>query len=193
MSDRTFMIRGKAYYFGREPRTSKAYPDKKPSFQLTLTDIPEKEKESFKANLKKYKVKKTFRDDTEKGELVGKEHFTFDRVAFLDEDGKVQNYPLVVDKYADEIPRTTLIGNGSDVIVEYRFRPYTSNTGKEAHTVQLMGVQVVNLVPYSSQTNNFKPLAKKEDSDLEDEEAAYNERDSNNRRSNDAYDDDVPF
>lgn len=183
--NKTYMIKGKAYYFGREPRVSKEYPDKGAQWTLTLTDISSKDLESLRENLKTHRVKKLIRDDMEKGDLAGKTCFTFDRRAFSDEDGKVQNYPVVVDKYNEPIPRDTFIGNGSDVIVEYRFRPYKDQTGKDRHTAQLLGVQVVNLVRYEPTKSNFTALESKE-------EAEENET-TNHRRSDDSNHEELPF
>jgi hypothetical protein len=94
----------------------------------------------------------------------GKMAFNFNTRAWFDEAGTLLNPLIVVDKFNRPILPTTLIGNGSDVIIEYFFRPAKDEngtlTGKSV--VELHGVMVKNLVHYEakplSQVNNFKPL-----------------------------------
>lgn len=188
-TNKTFTVRGKAYYAKvMKPQGSKQYPDKPPSFGITVYDMDKNSQESLKANLKAYKVKKQIKLH-EDDDLTGKESFTFERRAFTDESGEVANYPTVVDKYADPMPRNVLIGNGSDVLVSYRMRPFTERgTGKTRHAATLTGVQVVKLIPYSKEENVFKPLEEKPENDAD--EALF---DPNQNGYDSEEDEEVPF
>lgn len=68
-------------------------------------------------------------------------------------DGEVLAPPEVVDSSLRPVPKTTLIGNGSKVRVS--INPYTTTIkGKEVTGHTLLGVQVLELVPYVA---NIRP------------------------------------
>ncbi len=64
-------------------------------------------------------------------------------VEWTDSEGKtmVNDAPKLMD--ADKDPLDAIVGNGSDVVVQ--FRPYTNNYGK---FMELQAVQVLNLIEY---------------------------------------------
>jgi len=62
-------------------------------------------------------------------------------------DGSKNEQPILVDK--DNKRLTSLIGNGSDVIVQYRVYE-TTYKGKVYQNFDLQGIKVMNLVPYGS-------------------------------------------
>lgn len=164
-------IRGKAYFFSREPRVSQFKnpdgSDKAPTWQLPLADMSEADLSRLKGELEKHDViRKVKTNHKQKGDkpnpLIGKTTFTFERKAFKDEDGKIQNYPTVVNKYNEPIAKDVLIGNGSDVIVQYKFRPFTNKgTGQKGYTAHLVGVQVINLIPVEGEKSEFTALEEK--------------------------------
>lgn len=107
-----------------------------------------------------------------------------------DGSGKKNKKPTCVD--AATVPFDGLIGNGSEVIV--RHKPYTwTFKGKEGMNSDLVGVQILNLIPYESEAkddedddggfevmgkgiegneDNFKPENKK-GADKEEEDNEY--------------------
>jgi hypothetical protein len=64
-------------------------------------------------------------------------------VEWTDSEGNtmVNDAPKLMD--ADKDPLDAIVGNGSDVVVQ--FRPYTNNYGK---FMELQAVQVLNLIEY---------------------------------------------
>lgn len=165
-----------AYAVVHSPQSSKMYPEKGPSYQITVKykSLNDPEAKKLEKNLKEFKVKKTLKEVEDRdGNPTGEVSFTFDRKAFIDDSQTPQNPPLVVDKYCDTISKDTLIGNGSEVIVEYNFRPYEEPSGKQRHAATFRAVQVVTLVPYTRQvtleSTSFTPLATKEEKTIEDQ------------------------
>lgn len=94
----------------------------------------------------------TVKTDKETGARVVK----FKRKAFRD-DGSPNRKPNVVDKYKD--PFDENIGNGSEVIVQYR--PYDwSFGGKKGKSADLVGVQVIKHVSFTE--DEFDVLTEEE-------------------------------
>lgn len=86
----------------------------------------------------------------------GKKVFTFYRKS-AKKDGSPNTPLAVVDSQVLPIPNTTLIGNGSRVIVSINPWSMTTNEGL-IHGANLLAVQVLDLVPYTAtaQTLTFK-------------------------------------
>jgi hypothetical protein len=80
--------------------------------------------------------------------------FTFKRKTEK-RDGTKKEAPEVLDSDMNPIPSTTLVGNGSRVCVS--ISPYTVNVkGKDITGAELLGVQVLELVPFEKRDNGFK-------------------------------------
>lgn len=110
--------------------------------------------------------------------------FKFKRNQFR-ADGTENNKPAVRD--ADNQPFTDLIGNGSEVIVQFSTYEWTNKFGKGI-SADLQGVQVVNLVPYrTGDGDEFTPLGE----DSEEEVLGANSTPPK-PSSAEAFDDDVP-
>lgn len=166
-----YTVRGKALWAKvHEPQISQNYPENGPMFGITL-EIASKDDDSaklLKKLLTKFKIKKALGNVVDRdGNETDAVKFTFDRKPFFDDEEKCQNYPLVVDKFANPISKDTLIGNGSDVIVSFMVREYHNKmSGKTGYSLRFTGVQVVNLVKFESKSkekNVFKPLESFED------------------------------
>jgi len=85
----------------------------------------------------------------DEGKLVAK----FKR-ASVTYDGKPAPGPIVID--AKEQPFHDLIGNGSEVIVQYHAQKYTKP--KPGYKAVLDGVQVIDLVPFGTPVSEFKTV-----------------------------------
>lgn len=64
-------------------------------------------------------------------------------------DGQTNPPPAVVDSKRNPLPGDLLIGNGSEVVVQYSFVGY-DDSGTARKRIVLDAVQVLNLVPYAS-------------------------------------------
>ena len=64
-------------------------------------------------------------------------------------DGSPNPAPRVVDAKRNPLPDGLLIGNGSEVIVQYALIPY-DDSGTKRKRISLDAIQVLNLVPYAS-------------------------------------------
>jgi len=78
--------------------------------------------------------------------------FRFKRTAVY-KDGSSAAKPNCVD--ASNIPFTGMIGNGSEVIVDFEAKVWTY-AGKTGTKALLGGVQVIDLIPYGTPENNFE-------------------------------------
>src|SRR5678810_1078517 len=118
--EQIYTTRGKSFMAKvHEPETSKLFPSAGPMFQTSVL-YPSEDDEEFKkirALIKQYKapMRPAEHKDSD-GNETGEMRVTFSRRAFKDENDKVQNYPIIVDKYGDPLPKDKLIGNGSDII-----------------------------------------------------------------------------
>lgn len=141
-------------------KPKKGFTDKDvPQYCLDLIVDKANAKKLLDEGLKvaKYKVD----EDTKKPKRY-ESHPTSDvfnlRKKTIKADGSEATPPQVVDSNLNPIPPTTLIGNGSKVLVS--ISPYTiAAYGTKSHT--LLGVQVLDLVPYTSNSEGssagFKP------------------------------------
>lgn len=92
---------------------------------------------------------------TEEGKL-----FKFKRKQFR-QDGTENNKPVIRD--AANQPFSDLIGNGSEVIVQFSTYEWTNKFGKGIGA-DLQGVQVIELVPYrTGDGDEFEPVGEAED------------------------------
>lgn len=74
--------------------------------------------------------------------------FKFIRYA-IKKDGTPNPTVQVVDSKRNPMPDGLLIGNGSEVIVQYGLIPY-DDSGTKRKRIALDAIQVLNLVPYAS-------------------------------------------
>jgi len=77
--------------------------------------------------------------------------FRFKRTAVY-KDGSAAAKPNCVD--ATNMPFTGMIGNGSEVVVDFEAKVWTY-AGKTGTKALLGGVQVLDLIPYGTPENNF--------------------------------------
>jgi len=77
--------------------------------------------------------------------------FRFKRTAVY-KDGSSAPKPNCVD--ASNADFTGMIGNGSDVVVDFEPKKWTF-AGKAGTKALLNGIQVLNLIPYGTPENNF--------------------------------------
>jgi hypothetical protein len=129
-------------------------PDKYDNYSI-LVDVPD----DFPKLLKAEKVKSQCSAiDREKKEETHDPKamfaFNFKKAKFLRSGAEVPG-PSVVDANTAPIPPSTLIGNGSEVIVQYHTYPY-GNEGQ--HRMVLDAVQVVNLVKFEGTAREAAPL-----------------------------------
>ena len=128
-------------------------PDKFDNYSI-LVDVPD----DFPKLLKAQKVQSQCSavDDTKDSETHGDKAvfaFNFKKSKFTRAGAEVPG-PSIVDSKTNPIPPTTLVGNGSEVIVQYHTYPY-GDEGK--HRLVLDAVQVVNLVKFEGTA--LKPVA----------------------------------
>ncbi len=147
MTDAIFLqVSGKAYW----TQVHKANKYDKYSITLELDD----EAAFVKDVLTKYKVKSDFQKDKETGEYskseTGNRFFTI-RKNSVNQKGETLKAPTVVDAQLRAIPATVAIGNGSKVKVNFAVNERHDIKG--AHSLKLVGVQVLDLVPYEGTTN----------------------------------------
>lgn len=158
-------VRGKAMWASvQAPNTT--YD---PVYCIDLIVAPEAVEDLKKVGLK---VK-----NTEEGPVV-----KFKRNQFR-ADGTENKKPVVRD--AHNMPFTDLIGNGSEVIVQFNMFEWRNKFGTGV-SADLQGVQVVHLVPYrTGDGEEFEPLEEEED-DIIGETAAPP------KPKNVEFDDDLP-
>jgi hypothetical protein len=119
-------------------------PDNYEHYTITL-DVDE----DFISVLRDNKVKaqvKEIEHDKEKEVHDADKTYQF---KFTRKDGTPIPPPTVVDSKRNPLPDGLLIGNGSDVIVQYGLIPY-DDSGTKRKRIELDAVQVLNLVPYKS-------------------------------------------
>lgn len=133
-------VKGKANWV-RIPR-----PDNYKNYSLTV-DVGEDFIKELKAGKCSAKVQAI--DHDKKLEIHGKDaqfSFTF-RKASVSKAGNPQPPPTLVDTKNKPIPATVMVGNGSDLIVQYHMHPW-DDAGTPRVKVMLDAIQVVNLIPY---------------------------------------------
>lgn len=121
-------------------------PDTKydPCWRINVLVGPEEAKKAKAIGLRIIKTDPVMNEDEAS---LGDYKITFKR--YTEKRGKhkgqANKAPIVVD--ADEAPFDFIIGNGSDVIVE--FEPYTWNfNGKTGVSADLQKIKIINLVEY---------------------------------------------
>lgn len=142
-------------------KPKKAYnPGDPPIWSLDLIVDQETEKTLKAAGLTHSKVKVD--EDTMKAKEYashpGQKVYSFKKKSsYTDAEGnEVKSKPVVVvDSAGNTIPESILIGNGSKVSVSIWPTTFKNKTGKSITTARLIGVQVLDLVPYES-TPMFK-------------------------------------
>lgn len=153
-------VRGKAYY-AKVHTPVEQYDKTKPKIYSIDLVVDDKELKLLKTFGLSPASKEVIKDDVksyvpkEYPEYLGQRVFTFKRKT-VKADGS-ENSPLpVVDAKTNYIPKTILIGNGSDVIVSINPFSALTKTGL-VHTANLLAVQVLDLVPYTSKAkgHNF--------------------------------------
>ena len=106
--------------------------------------------DSFKKDvIAKHKIGQKIKTDAE-----GKEYFQFRKKA-KNFKGEELSPPVVKDSSNNNIPETTLIGNGSKVRVAFSIAPYKLKTGKEGNKILFKGIQVVDLVRFVDNSVDF--------------------------------------
>ncbi len=133
----------------------KAYVPGEPDvYSLDLLVTDEQAKELLAEGLKP--AKKMIDEDTKIPKVYDEfptlKVFSFKRKTHK-RDGSLKTPVEVVDADLNKIPPSILIGNGSKVVVS--FSPYKMPTMKQT-AADLLGVQVLELVPYSGRTSPFK-------------------------------------
>jgi len=123
-------------------------PDNYEHYTATL-DVDEEFINVLRENKVKAQVKEIDHDKEKETHDVDKNYqFKFIRYA-NQRNGTPNPPPAVVDSKRNPLPDGLLIGNGSEVIVQYGLVPY-DDSGTKRQRIVLDAVQVLNLVPYAS-------------------------------------------
>ncbi len=133
-------VKGKANWV-RIPR-----PDNYKNYSLTV-DVGEDFIKQLKAGHCSAKVQAI--DHEKKLEIHDKDaqfSFTF-RKSSVSKAGDPQQPPTMVDSKKNPLPAGVMVGNGSDLIVQYHMYPWDDG-GTPREKVVLDAIQVVNLIPY---------------------------------------------
>lgn len=146
-------VRGKAYY-AKVHTPVEQYDKTKPKIYSIDLVVEDKELKLLKTFGLSPARKEVIQDDVksfipkEYPEFPGQRVFTFKRKTVKADGSEASPLP-VVDAKTKNIPKTILIGNGSDVLVSINPFSVMTQTGL-VHAANLLAVQVLNLVPYES-------------------------------------------
>lgn len=137
-------VRGLAMY-ARVHEPQKAFkPDEPSQYTMDLLCSKEEAQKLLGAGVKRAKQKVD--EDTKKNKVYG-EYPNLIVFALINptknKNGQSREAPKVVDAKGTTIPKTILIGNGSEVVAHVDV--YDTETGKGK---RLVGVQVIKLVPF---------------------------------------------
>ena len=101
----------------------------------------------------------------EDGKQTGELDFKFKQKKIIQtKNGQVEKKVVMFDSNNKPIVEKLLIGNGSDVKVAYNPMPYYTPTMGASVSLKLVGVQILNLVPYDNNNDSAESLGfKKED------------------------------
>ncbi len=130
---------------------SKESPELRGETESRITVVIEDKDEltKFKTLLRELKVKAQIKTEDKNGDEIAPQ-FNFKKLVNT-KDGSNYGLPRVVDKHLT--PVTENVGNGSDVIVQFKARSYVERTSNiTRHSLDLEAVQVLDLIPYVADT-----------------------------------------
>ncbi len=146
----TGTIKGKVVFASlnksRPTMNSKTDPEHAGATEFSITiELDEAEAKRLQSIRKELKVKSELKTENKNGEEITPQ-FSFRR-AHTTKNGAMLSHPVVVNKQLQ--PINDSIGAGSEVIVQYKARPWTApNSTQIRHTLGLEAVKVLKLVPY---------------------------------------------
>jgi hypothetical protein len=100
----------------------------------------------------------------EDGNQTGELEFKFKQKKIIQtKNGPIEKKVVMFDANNKPIVEKLLVGNGSDVKVAYDPKPYYTPTQGASVSLKLVGVQILNLVPYNNDDSAESLGFKKED------------------------------